>query len=70
MLLLHNPAAKSSPRRNSADTNEVGVSKKIRLITQSSKPQITKDWSATTAAEITNFSVLLDILGLDFLSQL
>jgi hypothetical protein len=34
------------------------------------KAQITKDCSAITLAEITNFGPRLDILGLDFLSQL
>jgi hypothetical protein len=70
MLLLHNPAAIKSPIRNNADSKDVGVSTKIRTTTHASKPQIARDCSAIMLAEITNFGPGLDILGLDFLSQL
>jgi hypothetical protein len=70
MLLLHKPAANSSPIRNSAETKNLAESLKSKKIDQMLKAQITKDCSAITLAEITNFGPRLDILGLDFLSQL
>jgi hypothetical protein len=70
MLLLHNPAAIKRPIKNRAESKDVGVSTKIRTTTHTSKPQIARDCSAITLAEITNLRPGLDILGLDFLSQL
>jgi hypothetical protein len=70
MLLLHNPAANNSPIRNRAETKNIADCVTSKAIDQILRPQITSDCSPITLAEITSFGPRLDILGLDFLSQL
>jgi hypothetical protein len=70
MLLLQSAAASNKPIRNSAEAKEVAESENKSAIDQTPRPQITSDCSAITLAEITNLGPRLDILGLDFLSQL